>query len=164
MRVKRGSRTKQFENCGSNGHRQGSRGASANLSFQRVPRARLPLRDQRCLPGCFYDDTSTHGSLQGSHLYFHTVLGADHMAQEKVVWTPGCQRRICVSLWSCPGPANTQMGSMIVLHFPNDNKKTKAKLKQKWTQKILSNHIFMTFTTKFKWFQSYFQCLIGKYI
>lgn len=41
MRVLRGSKTNQFQNCSP---RQNDKGASANLSFQRVPWTRLPLK------------------------------------------------------------------------------------------------------------------------
>lgn len=115
-----------------------------------VPWASLPLRDQWLFLGSV---SALVHKTQGfpssvSHLYFHTALEADHRAQGRRLLVPGCLRRISVSLWSCPGPADTQKESMITPIFL---KKTDLR----------SSCIFMAFTTKCKLFQSYFQCSIG---
>lgn len=110
-----------------------------------------PPERPRALPGlhfCF--GTDTHGFAPPvSHLYFHTVLEADHRAQGRRRVAPGGSKRISVSLWSCPGPVVTQKESRMT---PTIGKRQISR----------SNCTFRALTTKFKLFQSYWQPSIGQ--
>lgn len=101
----------QFENCGSSGHTRGSEGDLQTCTSRAFHEPGSPW-EPSSFP-CF--GTYTCGFLSPvSHLYFHTVLEANHTAQERRLLAPGSLRRISASLWSCPGPADTQ--SLIASH------------------------------------------------
>lgn len=123
MRVQKGVGCNHFENYGSRAPARAAKGPTrtraSGLGHEPAPPPPPTWGDGRLSLGSLpaLAHTPLVLLLRGSHLYFHTVLEADHTALERRLLAPGCLRRISASLWSSPGPADTQEKSMMAPIF-----------------------------------------------